>query len=835
MPAIFICVIKHSEELCFFNLAAVVGVKYFCAKKTVPIMKNIIHTGISELHNGESAVAGSASELINMREREQALEVVGVPRKMVQLQDGDRVLLVDDDRTLLLRDGNVVLGDDVVLEPGCSVYSAHRVGELLVVVTEQGNELLLRTSTGYTRLNLADAILQVHLAAVESTTHTIDVGDHEFATPYTAWQAPLSGADVDSLSRIVRNAVTSMAGAAARQGRFTGVMLARYGVRLWDDSYLWLSQPVMVGHHLAGGIHRSSAQVYTAGGSYAGVSSLTVSLDSYRLGITMASGVGETWRHLVKAIDVMVSTQAPVVDATSIDYRCSISTSSGTRRYILELGPRPVSASSITQQVLKGGWQVVASTSTLDGSGFDGVGVVVSSQQVLPGLSCYAINAMMLQGRHLTADQASRVLLDASSRQVGRVAMEHNGRLYHAPRVQRLSCPWAVVPWLATDNIAQGHGAAIVIVTLNTPQGDAVITTTATTAFSATSLNPLIAFPDVRATRITIAVGGRKWEAPLSPLDGTGMAVYINPSLSNNVMTTGTAGTNGSDHIDLPSGGALVVSAVGNPLVTQWRAAVSGTSIMGLAAACRPIYSGGFGRYPVYLFTDEGIMALPQQVNGNFGEPRLISSLVIGSGSTPCAGGDGVWMVSRHGELCFIKGSTLTRVITGVDVTAQLAWNNLERELWIASAGGQVQVVMPSMASYRRDLQLSNLYSDSRHALAVDSSGALLDLSDEQSAAAVEVAYLSHPIIIDVLMRTKPRRITWNLFTWPNGSGNVTLMLRGERGSSCHGYIINKVTASGIFAAPLSRPIIMPPTRSARFHLTGTLPTGTLLLPSILS
>ncbi len=65
----------------------------------------IVPCGAVALHNGESAVAGEAAELLNMRERKESLEVVGEPVALSQdLMAGDEVLLVDDDRTLVLRD-----------------------------------------------------------------------------------------------------------------------------------------------------------------------------------------------------------------------------------------------------------------------------------------------------------------------------------------------------------------------------------------------------------------------------------------------------------------------------------------------------------------------------------------------------------------------------------------------------------------------------------------------------------------------------------------------------------------------------------------------------------
>lgn len=800
-------------------------------------MKNdirIAHCGVEQVANGESAQAGAASELINMREREQALEVVGELQILEQLAPGDRVLLVDDDRTLVLRGNTVLWNGAVVLVSSCAVINAHRVGELLVVVTEQGNEVLQRTTTGYTRLNIADAIPQLHLAAVENTTHQVTVTGYEFDVPYNTWQAPLAAADVEGLSKVVRNACATMQSTVAQQGRYAGVLLARYGVRLWDDSYLWLSQPVIVGHSLVGGSHRATTEVYTTSGKYAGVGDFNLEMESYRLGITMTSGVGESWRAMVKSIDVLVSAPASVIDTSGLDYRCVVSTSSGTRRYLLEVGPRSRSASAILQQVLGSDWHVIASTSVLDGSGFAGASTAVSSQQVLPGVRCYSVTSQLRTPTSIESWLASSAQhLAICSTPIGGVTMEHNGRLYHAPQSLSTSNPWDVLPWLESG-ISTGQVPTVVKVTLSTASGDAVITTSGTCSYSATSLNPIICFPDSRVTHIAIAVGGKKWEMNLSPLNG--MAVYVNPSLAGNALVNGTVDGSGSSAIIEPANGTLVVSAVSNPLVMQWQAAVSGNNIIGLAAACRPIYSGGFGRYPVYLFTDKGIMALPQHTSGDYGEPRLISQEVLAAGAEPVMVGDAVWFVSQHGVLCRLSGSTVGWMLRNVESTAQLAWNGKERELWIANRDGYVQVLMPSGRTYSRSLQVGNLYSGARHSLAVDSNGVLLNLSVEHDAM-VPVSYLSQPFETDALMRRKLRHIVWNVFTTSTASGlepqgEAELTLRGERGSSCHGFVINRVRALGTIAAPLSRPILAHPCRTLRLAINATLPSRTLVLPT---
>ncbi len=791
----------------------------------------IVPRGVLQVSNGESAVAGEAAALVNMREREEALEVVGDPQVLSQLLPGDKVLTIDDNRTLILRGNSVMWDDAVVLEPSGQVVAAHKIGALLVVVTRDGNVVLRRTATGYEALDPSAAIPQIHITAAEQTTMTSTIGAYEFDTPYSTWQAPLRSADLDALTKLMRNAVTTLQSQATSQGRFTGVLLARYAVRLWDDSYVWMSQPVMVGHSLISNSYRTTATVVSNGSAFTGVESCNLSMNSYRLGITMASGIASEWRHLVKAIDVLVSPVASLIDQNAgLDYRCVITTSSGTRRYLLEMGPKPRQASAMLQTMLNGDWRVVASTTTLDGSGFKAVNTAVASQQAISGLRCDVVTSQLLASQRVSREQCAKVMENCSQKAVAQVSMEHNGRLFQAPATFSVTNPWSVLPWL-DGSPTSSSVTATVQVTLSTSDGDVVLTKTGVCPCSATSLNPMLSFPDVRATHIAISVGNRVWESDLAPLEGTGMAAYINPSLQSNAMTAGSLPSQGSSSITIPGEGTVVVSAVGNPLVTQWRAEVSGCRILALCAACRPIYSGGFGRYPIYVFTTQGIMALPQSTSGSWGEPRLITEVVLANGANPVAGGDALWFVSQHGILCQLSGSTIRRMLHEVATETQLAWNDHERELWLASGDGSIIVLMPSGRTYSRDISVGNLYSDPTHSLAVTAAGALLDLSHELPAVK-NVSFLSHPFEIDPTKRLS--RITWNLFTTmaAPSTANVTLALRGERGRSCHGYIINQVRVNGIVAAPLSRPLITPPTRTLRLAVNGVISSTTLLLPT---
>ena len=793
----------------------------------------IIHRGETHVHNGESAKPGIAGTLINMREREQALQVVGEPLTMAQLNSGDRILLVDGDNILILRDNSIILNESTVLSPQGTIQSAHRVGNFIVVVTDRGNELMWCNNGIYTILNINDALPELHLGAVEETALTASMPAYDFAQPYNSWQAPLNATDVNALAKLMRNAVFSLQTAASSQGRFTGVMLARYGVRLWDDSYLWLSQPVMIGNDIIRASYRSSATVTSSNGRFSGIEACDLSLNSYRLGISVTKGIAQQWLDLVKSIDILVSPVASITDNNSIDYRCATTTSSGTRRYILELGPRGRSTSAIMQPLLCCDWHVIATTSALEGTAFIATNTTVSSQHILPNVRCDVITTQLAASHTIDAGQCSNIMAPRTILPVGIVTMEHNGRLYEAPGEELFTIPWNVTPWLC-GTFSQGTVNATIQVYLNTIDGEMVVTTHCQCPCGTTALNPFIAFPDERATHIAIAVGNKMWETDLTPLDGTNMAVYINSSLNDNTLVTGSIIDESNDN-SLLNPGKVYVSMVANPLVRQWSTEVSGCDIIAMAPACRPIYSGGFGRYPLYLFTSQGIMALPQRANGDFAEPRLVSHQVIASDIMPVMGDDKIWFVSYFNGLCVLSGNKVTMVLENVNNISQMAWNNSERELWLTDYSGNVVVLMPSLNFYRRDILLGCLYSDSSHALAVKDDGSLLNLSVEVPAMK-HVYYLSQPFSVNPLMMRQPVKISWNIFTpqpYQNDSFNsLTLTLRGERASSCHGYIINSVKVTGVVAAPLTRRVLHIPSRSLRLEIDAILSSGTMALPT---
>ena len=274
------------------------------------------------------------------------------------------------------------------------------------------------------------------------------------------------------------------------------------------------------------------------------------------------------------------------------------------------------------------------------------------------------------------------------------------------------------------------------------------------------------------------------------------------------------------------SGGDVVMSAPGNALTEAHRCSVLGAVPLAMTVVTRPLYSGGFGRYPVYVFTDDGIYAIPQRAADTLGEARLVDRTVIDSRVMPVEAGGDIWLLSRHGHLCRLVGSRLDVIFRDVDCRG-MAWCNAQGELWLLPAAGNPVVVMASGAMSERTLDVVQLYSDARHALAVGSDGTVLDLEREQSAT-MSVVWDSHPVALDPLMARRLRRVVWHLVS---DAAELNLGVMGQRGIMAQNQEVSHMIVRGAIDQPLASPVMSIPARSMTLHVTGTATTGTLLLP----
>lgn len=218
----------------------------------------IVPRAMMPLANGEAAPQGNAVLAVNVREREQSLEVTGQPVAIGTITAGDRLLLVARDCRVTSR-GHVVKIDGVTVATVTgNIVGAHELGGLIVIVTEDGLTLLTHRDGTWTVLDADDAVPQLTFGT-EVTTARADIEAYTFAEPYSEWRAPLADADTSALTAALRAAWNALSADAAAEGLHTAPMLVRWAVRLHDGTYLWMSDPVRVGDATLANADRISA------------------------------------------------------------------------------------------------------------------------------------------------------------------------------------------------------------------------------------------------------------------------------------------------------------------------------------------------------------------------------------------------------------------------------------------------------------------------------------------------------------------------------------------------------------------------------------------------
>ena len=353
----------------------------------------IVPRAMMPLANGEAAPQGNAVLAVNVREREQSLEVTGQPVAIGTITAGDRLLLMARDCRVTCR-GHVVKIDGVTVATVTgNIVGAHELGGLIVIVTEDGLTFLTHRDGTWTVLDADDAVPQLTFGT-EVTTARADIEAYTFAEPYNEWRAPLADADTSALAAALRAAWNALSADAAAEGLHTAPMLVRWAVRLHDGTYLWMSDPVRVGDATLANADRISATVEDSGHGFVGTTATVLPQLRYSLNIAVNQGVASQWLPLVSAIDVFVTDEAQLLTASrSLDYRC-LTRTTAHQEYVLEMGLSRRSAAAITSQLASSPWHLAA-TAPVTGQPMSGNDFVAPLEPLtLTNAQCAAIGGM---------------------------------------------------------------------------------------------------------------------------------------------------------------------------------------------------------------------------------------------------------------------------------------------------------------------------------------------------------------------------------------------------------------------------------------------------------
>lgn len=812
--------------------------------------------GAVALANAESARPGESTYLNNLREREGSLEVVGSYSTIANLAADEKLLVVHRSNSGThiitsrgcniyhrgtLIDGTFTAIDKIVAVADSAPISGHSIGCWAVINTAEGSIYLLLSSDGYRLIDHKAIQPTIMLHSTEATTERRQIEAIEFGGPYASWSA-LASTDLQRISSMVRASLRSISASAAQLGKFCGAVWARCGVRLADDSYLWLSAPVLVGIDEAKKCCQSiSATATMSGSGVTGIGAFSPYLTAYRLGITPISSFDEGYDSLIKAVDILVSDPVPFYDtAGDFDYRCTTSTVTGSRTYALVVNaPMVQYEAAVMARLGECRWRVASSTTDFDAlrqKQWVANNAPSSAVPLLSGYRTYALS--YAQGtKTLDADALLRCLRCLGADVSHRHAVSDGNSLLHGGIDLIHRMPWSAAYYFSRDSLTAAACKVNIEITIATDTGNTVITRHEQLPFTPSAIAPAIFFPSARARGIAISIKGSgntlKWQGTLMPLAQTEAAGCVTNRLTNNTLTdTGsTAFTPASSSTYRQRlAGSIMICTDGNPFAGKIITALHSDEITALAMVQKPLSSNSFGKYPIYIFGKCGTYALPQTIGGTYGESRLLSRTTICPATLPCEAFGAIYFVSSDYHLMALQGAVMVRKMRQCRASI-LAWNECEQELWLSLDDGSTCVLMASGRHYHRSESLRQAIAHQGNSVAVDSAGRMMIISHEVPDETRQVEWMSHPIIIHKVLGRGLRGVTWNI---EGSCTGLNLQLSGQRGYYGHGFRVASVKIDGTPRHPVYMRTYAPILHSVRLSANGQFRSKSLILPVIL-
>lgn len=300
------------------------------------------------------------------------------------------------------------------------------------------------------------------------------------------------------------------------------------------------------------------------------------------------------------------------------------------------------------------------------------------------------------------------------------------------------------------------------------------------------------------------------------PLEGTSASVdtrqayaagkWADQTAALNVTTAYRAGT-AVVYGAAATPGTMLVSSSAQPLSVVRKARVANGRIWRILAPRGGNGGWNYGRQHLLVFASDGIYAV--SISSDL--LTVSSSLLVSSGvaraDAVTEAHDAIYAATIDGRLLRFKGSRCTQLAAPI-APRGLCYCTATGELWICGEGARTATVDSSgRATLRTDLLAVSMADG---ALAVDTSGALRSLADEEP---VNTAIRWH--------RRIPRPLACGICTWPidtAGAAPLTVEVYADSGGSP--TLVTSATLRGEVNAPLSLRLY-PPRRTAHTHIVS--------------
>lgn len=617
----------------------------------------------------------------NLRERVAGrLEAVGLPSTVTNLSAAPVALDSRGNNTYLFTqnlsgtlflegflqdDKSFVAKQEELATIDSQVKSSAVCGEFLIFLLADGSlwYMLWNDDTlAYSSLGRMPAMPVITARRTGEVEHTATVDAIEFDDVAADLRSDIPDAIEKAVSKEVTTAWQSAVDSAHVDGRWTQPVAVRFAVRLWDGRILYVSQPQIV---MPDGGYQATSRILiplvSTDAGFIGTQAVSLSLQSFKIEVGIDDWNTSGWENVVRGIEVWVSSPQEVIDEAG-----SVSLSQYTTSSVNYLSAfMPVTSVD------------VLANSLADTSYYRHSLIPLSS-------ASSATLSYSAPAEKKIVDVSEVSPADLLSLRVGNF-LGHGGFLHLADVSRSLEAPF-VFP-AAEDAGQTSSFPCIVSVTLASQSGEARVVRQ--TTLPAARVAPLLYYPSRDATQIDILVqcddGVHHAVFPLSPLSSDeDAAVCISPSLAAfDIPLDENAEFVVPEQLNttrrMPS--TIITSKRGNPFVEADRTESAGGEIFTLAP--QTAGGGAYTRQFIYLFTSKGIIALTHKSTGEHTNCRVIASDVVNTGECVCPTADGVYAMSRSGDLLRLNDARRITIFSALSGCKALAWNRSTNELWL--------------------------------------------------------------------------------------------------------------------------------------------------------
>lgn len=757
-------------------------------------------------------IDGNRAEAVNVRRRGDWMEVTGTPAAVCPKTTDDRFLGADrrGSRTYYFMQRN---GKDVIMSgyrqdgtftavqrtlfaDGGSVTGFAVSGEFVVMSTSAGLRYLHFNGSGYDSLGGMVEMPEFAFGTITSATISTDIAGITLKGSYPQWKGTLAASDRSGVERAFRSAISELQTVASAGGCCLQPVVLRVALRLWDDSLLWSGAAACVGH-----AWQPETLADATPGTVSTIDGTTLSATMWQPTLHLvSSGLGH-WQPFVKAVEIYATEEAG--DFSTMRFRCEQS-QTGQKTYHLRMRAENDTSAQLRQSAEAQEMRLVASITdtkalqegTVAGSNLTDIG------------GCKVAVAVIRQSTAV-AWQPTPSRFTANTLDTVGTSLFAGNLVRHLPAAPHF------LSVVDATTLKNGVASTYVSVDIATEAGNATITRSALLEQYSLQTTNLVSYPDSRARRLTLIVvaGGQRYSRtiPLTP-SATGNYAYatrpggfaIQPDTSSSVPPT-TARS-----VAQPT---TLLHSTGNPL--QWTECnrADNAGVHGVMPTLRYGATWIIGRSPVCLLSADGIRLLSFDTSGRCTASTRISQRIVASSRLAAVTENGLAFIDSNGQLCRYEGTRVTSTGITVPSAEGIVYSASHGEL-LVYGGGKTMAVAPDNTFTHR----TSRYQSHASGLLSDSDNVYDPDIEEKSAQAVDLR------TDQTELPFRLRLAQWHIDA---SDADVRLTVYAENGYSCHGEMVSSQRLRGAVRAVVRQRVAMPRSRTVRFGLQGTLPSGT--------